>query len=99
MLHNDKKWIYQKDITVLYVYTPNHKFTPNIHQDHFLGHKMKFKTFKRKLCIVFLDQNRIKLEMNNRNISRKICKYLEMQHLINLWVQKSSLESRKYLDS
>ena len=28
-----KNWIYQKDVTVLYVYTANHKFTSNIHQE------------------------------------------------------------------
>lgn len=59
-------------ITILRV--PNYKFT-NIHQNRpFLGnHKINAKTFKRfEILQCFLgDQNRIKLEMNNRNISTK----------------------------
>ena len=47
--------------------------TPNIHQNHFLGHKAHFNKYKRMETIqrLLLGHSRIKLEIINKKIAGK----------------------------
>ena len=49
------------------------KPTPNMHQNHFLGHKAHFNKFKRMETIqcLLLDHSRVKLEIINKKIAGK----------------------------